>query len=269
MLADAILAALPAEIAPKPLIMFCDRTEDDEFQRFAGLTSVGRAIAIERPDAYPAILLLGLFPKETKNYTSEEKELEALLQWPGIAYLQYGFTREELITKARRAAEGAKTPVPPKLLRTAIELVRDDLTRLVEDLHHWLNGRLNNTEGALKGFRNAARGAVELDPGHLKPLMAISGEHQRVLDRFCKRKAEIERFAPRSGGVEPMKAAVEQFKEQWEKLEVARAALRSRIGPIPKELLRDVVHKLESVRGPLASAFAIVDGLQQELATDE
>jgi hypothetical protein len=269
MLADAIVKALPPDIAPKPLIMFCDRTEDGEFQRFEGMAGVARAIANARRQAYPAVLLLGLFPKPATSDTNNGKELKALLQWPGIRYLRYGFSKKQLVAAARRAAKGAKTSLPPELMRKAIELVRDDLTRLVEGLHHWLKGRLNITEGALKGFRKAARGAVQLDPGHLDPFVAISKKHQDMLDTLWKREAEIKRFAPRSGGLAPMQAAVKQFKERWEKLEAARAALPSRVDHIPKALLRDVIRELESVREPLARAFAIVDGLQRELATDE
>jgi hypothetical protein len=272
-LADTIIRALPRDLIPAPLIKFSDRTDDGQFQRFAGLAAVAEVIANahrqqdQQGNIYPSVIILGLFPMVTTSSTGKEKELSALLRWPGIEYLQYGFTKEQLIAAAHRAVEGARTPPPADILRRANELVRDDLVRLIQDVQHWLKIRRDTTDGALKNFRKAARGTVRLDPEHLKPIVAISEEHQKMLGRLGEREREIQRFSPQSGRLAVMQAAIEQFKERWDRLEEVRAALRSRGNH--RAALRAVIRELESVREPLARAFNMAADLRRELAIDE
>src|SRR5262249_39773387 len=113
LLSDLISKTLAANLQPVPTIVFCDHDENGHFQRLAGLTRA--RVKLEgihkQTGVCPSILLLGLF-SVGNNHNRREKEFSSLLQWPGIAYLPYGFTKEELIRAACRAAEGAKTPPP-------------------------------------------------------------------------------------------------------------------------------------------------------------
>lgn len=264
-LGNALIKALPPDLAHTPCVIFCDRDEHDEFDRFAGLARIRAELEHGRQQsggAYPPILLLGLSPAAVNGASPQEKELAALLRWPGIAYLPYGFTKEYLIVTARKSIEGAKAPMPPGVLPTP-----EDILCVASEVRHWLENRLRNTEGALIDCRNAAKGDVRLHPAYLEPMAAISRAHREMLDRLWALEPAAERFAPRIGGLAPIKVAIAEFETYWQELEAVRAEIRSRDGKECAELLDKAGQDLKRACSALATAIAATNGLSSEITT--
>jgi hypothetical protein len=265
-LTHVLVNALQSDSAPPPLIVFCDRDENGTLHRYAGLARVRSKLQDDhqRGSGYPSILLLGLFPAAMGAILPHEKELTELLRWPGIAYLPYGFTTEQLIAMARRVAEGATSPLPPGILATP-----EDIRRVVAEIRHWLENRLRNTKGALIDFRNAARGVTQLHLAHLEPTAAISQAHRRMLDRLWAFDVAIARFAPNAGGLASVKSALGSFESRWQEFEMMRAEIR--LGG-HKECARPLYkaeQRLELICSALAAAIDATNGLSREMASGE
>jgi hypothetical protein len=265
LLSDRIAKTLLADLQPVPLIIFCDHDENGHFQRFGGLERAREALERihTQTGGQPSILMLGLFPLGN-GANRKEKELMAMLQWPGIRYLPFGFTKDELIFAARSAFEGAKIPPPAALLAKP-----KDIVRIAREVSHWLENRLRNTEGALIDFRNAASATTSLHPAHLDPMGAISRAHRQVLDRLWALEPAAERLAPRGRGLALLKAGLADFEDRWRELETIRAAIRSAEADARAELLSQGGRKLERVHAALSAAVAATAQLRREMTEAE
>jgi hypothetical protein len=254
---------LPHDLARIPRVVFCDRDKDGLFRRFAGLARVRTQLqqGSQQDGAYPPIFVLGLFPVTVNATSPGEQELAALLRWPGLAYLSYGFTAEQLVAAARRIAEGAKNPLPPGILPTAA-----DILRVISEVRHWLENRLRNTRGALIDFRSAVRGDMQLHPAHLLPVAAISSAHRRMLDQLWALDEAAERFVPGNGRIASTKATIAEFEAHWQVLEAARAEIRSRDNGESTIHLAAAVRELENACTALTAAIDATNGLSSEMA---
>lgn len=268
LLSDTIARALPPDTRASLRLFHCDRDDKGRFVRFAGLAHARNELLAEyyRTAAYPAMLILGLFPlpEDGAGGSGMAPELGVLLQWPGIAYLPYGFTKAQLIATARKVVKGAKEPLPPGLLPTV-----GDVLRLTSEIRHWLENRRRNTEGALMNFESAWRGEKQLHDAYLEPVTAISEDHQVMLDRLWALEVPTARFAPRIGGLAPLKAAIADFDTRWQALETARAALRASGAEERPKCLADAVTELRQVIETLSVAIMATLDLDKELRLRE
>lgn len=224
-------------------IFECDHAEDGTFNRFAGVWAARRQLIQEhqRKGSLPAVLVVGM-PSVPRD------GLVALLRWPGGAYLPYGFDRETLCSTARRIIEGAKRPLPAELCPTPA-----DVLRATSEVRHWIENRLRNTGLMLSDFRAVARGSVELHPSYLEPAMAISEEHQEMLDRLLDFEPAIEQFAPGSGGMEVMRRAMSVFVARWDILETARA--KCKVAGSGAAGIGEIISQIEGVSAALNEAI--------------
>ncbi len=184
----------------------------------------------------------------------------ALWEWRGFAYVKYGFSEGQLVTTIRGIIEGAKMPLPPGLLPTA-----GDVLRLTSEIRHWLENRLRNTEGALNDFQRARLGEIQLHRTYLDPVAPVTEEHRAMLDRLWALEAPAGRFAPRTGGLGQLKAAVAEFERHWEALEAARAALRASGIKGEEQGLTETVAEFARVCDALQSAIKATRELDNEM----
>lgn len=222
-------------------IFECDHAEDGAFNRFAGVRAARRRLIQEHQGSLPAVLVVGMPPVPRDG-------LVALLRWPGGAYLPYGFDRETLCSTARRIIEGAKQPLPAELCPTPA-----DILRATFEVRHWIENRLRNTDLMLSDFRAVARGSVGLHPSYLEPAVAISEEHQAMLDRLLDFEPAIEQFAPGSGGVEVMRRAMAVFVARWDILETARA--KCKVDGSGAAGIGEIISQIEGVCAALNEAI--------------
>lgn len=268
LLSDAITRMLPPDMTGALRVVYCDRDENGLFARFAGLSIARNELLADyyRSGVCTAVIVVGLFPLSDRDHNESALApvAGALFQWAGVAYLPYGFTRDQLIAAARQVIEGARRPLPSGLMPTV-----GDLLRLTSEIRHWLENRLRNTEGALKDFEGARDGKAQLHRSYLEPVAAISEEHQAMLDRLWALEVAVNQFAPRTGGLGPLKAAVAEFEIRWQALEAARAALWATGAEDSKERLAQAVTELERVRDALSTAIMAARNLEDELMARE
>jgi len=244
-------------------VFHCDSGEDGRISRFAGLERARIALAVgDRP---VPTLVVGIFPPPEPSVSADDMPwLGALLAWPGFAYLPYGFSKEELLHAARRIIKGAKEPLPPGLLPE-----RADILRVSSEVRHWLENRRRNVESIREDFVRAAHGEIQLHHSHLDPVMAISEAHQRLLRRLWRLEPAAGRFAPKVGGLAPMKVAVDEFTSRWLDLEAERAALKTH-GPVnDAERLTDMVAALNAAARAIDKAVEASRMLDAELLASE
>ncbi len=192
------------------------------------------------------IIVMGLAPTPgmaASRMASGDRHLLTLLEWPGVAYMQYGFTRAQLIATARRVVEGAKAPLPFGLLPKP-----DDVLRVTSEIRHWLDNRRINVTGMLNDFRSALRGN-EISPFHLDPQPAVSEDHRKMVDRLWAYESLAVDLAPTTGGIVPLRAAMDEFEQAWSAFEVTRAIYRREIESVGtgKDHVESVVNQLEKV----------------------
>lgn len=206
-----------------PKLFECDHEEDGAFSALAGLRAA-RAAVLDAADArspLPAVLVVGISARRTVTSFEIEGEGAAfatLLEWPGAAYLQYGFSAETLCAAAAAVVGGAKSPLP-----SGMHVTRGDLLRSSSNIRHWLEGRLRNEGGALEDFYAETRGEMQLVREHLEPRASISNEHQEMLDRLFGFEAPSRRYVPSASGFDGIRHAIDEFEAAWKSLEVSRA----------------------------------------------
>lgn len=205
------------------------------------------------------VLGLGSASQSIISRSTDDKQ-RALFQWPGIAYLPYGFTQEQLIATARQVVEGAKQPLPAGLLPT----VSDVLCR-VDAFQHWLEGRQNNAKGSLDIFESVERGEIRLNDSNLEPVTAISEKHRAMLDQLWDLEIPAAWFAPRIGGLAPLKNSIAGFETRWQALESARTALRAGGTEERAKGLSNVVLELRLVCEALSAAIMATRDLTTDL----
>lgn len=265
LLTEALSGALPADIAAEPpRLLHCDRDDKGQFVRFAGLARARSELLVEhyRNGPHTAILVFSLFPPEETMAGSEmTSRLGPLLQWPGLAYLAYGFNRDQLIAAARRVIRGACAPLPAELMPEV-----GDVLRVMVEVRHWLENRLRNAEGALQNIDSAARGEKPLHRSYLDPVEAISDEHRDMVDRLWAQEVPAGHFAPDIGGLRPLRAAMTAFELQWQALEAARTSMRDAKG---EQTARRLADSMRQVNAALAVTLKAIFELQSALTSRE
>jgi hypothetical protein len=247
-----------------PKIRFCHRLQNGEGRAWGGLSALLVELVIkDDSERLPATLVFGFLPKET---VLQQDEVAKIFEWPGVQYLFYSVSDDVLLAAARSAIEGAKQPLPNW---REIE-VRKNLLILSAEIRHWLENRMRNTELALSDFESAMRGEIRLHRTHLEPVTAISENHQAMLDRLWMLEISAGRFAPRTGGLGPLKAGIAGFKTSWQALEAARAALlASGEAEVRAEHIKEVVIGFRRVRDALSTAIMATRELDNEMITRE
>ncbi len=193
----------------------------------------GRKDRTDAPILHPgATLCLGVCDIEMCLPEPHDERYHLLLQWPGFAYLPYGFTKDELIATAERIVADAGQPLPPGFLTTSL-----DVLRLNSEVRHWLENRQRNVLGITETVERAATGDITLHTSHFDPVPAISEEHQSMLQRFWDLDEPVARLAPGIGGLTALRAVVTCLESQWQLLEAIKASLRAENTPDPKTTL--------------------------------
>ncbi len=222
-------------------------------------TVVAISSEVENKGHVVPVLLCGLLPQEfldEKIRSIGGRQLK-LWDWPGLVYLQFGFDKEALRTAARKAVKGADRPFPPDL-----SLIKpEDVLRVTSELRHWLENRRRNMERALVDFEAVAGGKGQLHTSYLEPVAAISDAHQHMLNQFWTLETAARRFAPATGGLAPMKAAIKKFETSWMELEAQRKTLR----PDDAGRLEGVVTALKTVADSINNGVAALRLLDDEI----
>lgn len=257
-----------------PMVFECDHEESNAtFSRLAGLRAARAALlaAVEAKRPLPAVLIVGISAeREVANVNLSAARtdggLAALLEWPGAAYMQYGFTRDDLSAAAARIIDGAKAPLP-----SCLHVARTDLLRATSNVRHWLEGRLRNERGALKDFYAAARGEIELVQEHVEPRVSVSKEHQEMLDRLFGLSAAARRYAPSTSGLDDIRHAIDTFETAWRSLEDIRSlylAQLTKADPAARmRLATQVCSALEQVTDSLSLAIAETKRFDEQIQT--
>ncbi len=235
-----------------------DHGKRGQLQPFAGAKELRLRMLQRRARSAPAAaLLVGLrrWAKIAHDATGQAQVLLSLLAWPGVVYLEFGFSREELVNAARKAVEGAKSPLPAALAWTA-----EDLHALAAEVRHWAENRQRNLGGAREDFRRAADAGPDLHVSYFEPVDCLSSEHREMIDRLI----DCERHVAWLGDGQDRRAcaaAVAGLEVAWGELERARAdcsRVREATGgeQLRPELLRavDAYQRVCKVMAALVSA---------------
>ena len=208
-------------------VVACDSGNSGEYEPIAGLLRLldSAAPASAGKLAMLPTLLLGMASeqllRETAMRHADTCALMALLDWPGLVYLRYGFDAGQLINAAKRARAGAAVPLSLDDRASAAAFAR--LCRLVR---HWAKGRLANTEGAEAIFDEAASGGPLPHSTMLEPISAITAENRDMLSRLI----QIETFGVwhKVGACSnnSISTAMDAFEETWQALEAHRSLVR-------------------------------------------
>lgn len=243
-----------------PVIGFCHWHRDGEFGLWARFQDALETLqsSSAKGESPPPTLIFGLHsPEQLEKFPDETK----VLKWPGIQYLRYDADDATLAKAVTDCLQGCAEPVPECLFATV-----DDITRLNSEIRHWLENRLRNTSGALYDFEAAERGEIQLHPNYLEPV-AISSEHQAMLERFCTLEPHVLRLAPKASRLKTFSAAIGKFQSHWQALETAKRALRNAPGAEhSRPAVSQMIKAMERVRDALETAIAATRELDNELA---
>lgn len=171
-------------------------------------------------------LLFGLSTEDTLREVirrhPDSDSMQALIEWPGLVYLQYGFDTQALIDGARRAQVGACTP-----LERTFQADTVSGRRLCRVVRHWIKGRISVLQGAGELFVEAAGNGTPLHRTLLEPISALTPEHRAMLSRLIRLEAALEGTPSGEGaGKIDLPAALARFEADWQSLEESRAAAR-------------------------------------------
>lgn len=245
-----------------PRIRFCHRLQNGEGRAWGGLSALLVELVIkDDSERLPATLVFGFLPKEI---VLQQDDVAKIFEWPGVQYLAYSVSDDVLLAAARSAIEGAKQPLP----NWRETEVRKNLLTLSAEIRHWLENRMRNTELALSDFESALRGEIRLHRSHLEPVAAISEDHQTMLDRLWAMEISAGQFAPRTGGLTPLKAAIGEFETGWQALEATRAALLASVESEDRaKRIKEAVMGFRRVRDALSAAIMATRELDDEMIT--
>ena len=270
-LQDVIGAAvrdLP-EGSPAPKLFEADHEDNGAFSVNAGLLAARAAVLVAAGanQPLPAVLIIGLPARSDVGVSHGAgigDDIDTLLEWPGAAYLQYGFSKDELRSTTAGIIEGAKAPLPSSMLTS-----RKDLLRASANVRHWLEGRVNNEEGALSDFSSVADGELKIAPEHLEPRDAIPKEHHDMLDRLYGLGTTARRYGLNFEDLSGIRNAMKDFEAAWRSLEQTRAHYRAQLSTadsaLGKELAARVCAELEEVTGALERAIAATRQFDEQI----
>jgi hypothetical protein len=255
----------------KPSIWFCHRTGTDygDFQPFGGLQAAREFLMLQKNQGEPfqPILFLGFQSKILVRDKANEywPGSGALFDWPGAEYLRYDATPVELRAAAQRVIEGAKQPLPKNLLPKD----PSDLLRISSEVRHWLENRRTNVTGMLDNFCGALR-RERLSPFHLNSQPAISKDHQEMVNRLWVYESLAAELAPASGGIMPLRAAMDEFEHAWFEFDAARESYRLELesDEVGKGRIESVISQLEkviaAVRKAIEATYTLDAALQKK-----
>lgn len=221
-LCEVVKAVLAAHgIDPSSIeLVAAHNGSDGTYGPLSGL--VGLLDAEPGKDRLPT-LLLGLGAedrlREAIRHHPDAEPLIALVDWPGLVYLRYGFDSEKLIVAARRALAGAS--VQPNLDPTVAAASGRRLCRIAT---HWIKGRIGTMEGAAMVFEEAARSAIQPHRTLLEPTLPLTREHQAMMSRLVQLETTLD--SPQGDedvDKSCLAAMLERFEANWHALEVTRA----------------------------------------------
>jgi len=190
----------------------------------------GQALLLDDPGFHgvaggqvPATLLVGLASEHdlraTLKSSGSADALLAMLDWPGLLYLPYGFDAEQLADAARRARAGSNVPFSAAALWSCASLLR-----LCHQVRHWAKGRLATTEGAALIYVERAQDGQPLHRALVAPLPALTDAHQVMLSRLLDHEgAYEERRSPPNPSRRPIADAVAGYQAAWSALEAQKA----------------------------------------------
>lgn len=239
-------------------IRFCHWVADGEHAPWAGFRAVVSELraALAADESPRPTLILGFHTPDRVRGRPEA----AVLAWPGATYVRYDASDDELRAAVGQAIQGAREPLPARLLPDAAEILS-----LTFEVRHWLQNRRDNAEGAITDFAAAACGENWLHESYLNPVEAISRQHRQSLDRLWELEAAVAHLAPRIGGLRAVRTAIDEFEVRWEDLEQARRRLRGCVDHKRAGALADVRDRYIGVRQALLAAIAAIDDLDAAL----
>jgi hypothetical protein len=228
-LCELITGALSAHrVDPRSIqVVAVDHDSSGNHSPLAGLVSLLDAESIaDGLAAMPPTLLLGLAAenklRETITLHPDADALFALMDWPGLVYLRYGFNVHQLVHAARRAQAGAGAPL--RLDRRASAAAR---MRLCRGVKHWIKGRIAATQGAAMVFDEAASTGMTPHRTVLEPVAALTAEHRDMMSRLIRMEPSST-GPPSSEAVTDVSigASLARFEAVWLALEACRSDVR-------------------------------------------
>jgi hypothetical protein len=207
--------------------VFCHRYGDNfsEFQLFVGVQSARETLAraLVRSESIPPILIFGADDEQHVRDCASRywPGAAAVLDWSGIAYLDYDVTREALLTAAEQVAVGAVQGSLAGFFRAD----QTGLLRVSSEIRHWLENRRTSVTGMRDDFRREPGDSV-ISRFHLEPQPVIGVEHRAMVDRLWAYEWLAAEYLREIGGTGPMRAAMSDFEAQWRELSNAKSAFR-------------------------------------------
>jgi len=182
--------------------------------------------AVGRRQNPPAIIVMG---SQTAQEALQAGSIRASTAqkigiWEGLAYLQYGFTRQHFVDTAQRAIARRGSPLP------ALDPNSDELRKRAFALRHWLQNKRKNIDAAAADFVAAADGSLLLSAAHLADTKASTPLHDRMLEAFIGALSAGTLDAEAKASIAKFASMIEQFKENWEAVECLRRQVRQEIG---------------------------------------
>lgn len=244
-----------------PAIRFCHRLQSGEGKAWGGLSELLFDLVINREsETLHGALLFGFL---SKGFALEDERLAKIVQWPGVRYLTYDATDEQLLNAGRAAIEGSMQPLPNWVEIEAF----NDLLRMSSEVRHWLENRRTNVRGMLVDFRGAVR-KDELSAFHLISQPAVSEQHQQTLNRLWAFDRLVSEFASANHGIGALREAIAEVEGVWSAFELSRAVCRAAVqkGALGSAEVEAVVTKLEKVAIAVSSAIQATHILDAALA---
>jgi len=247
-------------------IFECDNGRDS-FEPFGGVQAAREMLLFEHEQKtqFTAILIVGIraLPIREHCFYSGESSLLDLLEWPGAAYLQYGFDKDELCTVVCRIIEGAKAPLPDNLL-----ISPRDVLRIASGIRHWLDNKLKSTYTAMADFRAAAEGDKILHRSHLEPTQAIDKGHRQMLDRLLSMDIYIEGLIATDEILNDVRKSLLFYESSFNMLEEARTKCTGEINQSEKSFqinLFAIVERFKAVYSALNKVICAIKNLEHQI----
>jgi hypothetical protein len=224
-----ITGALGAQgVEPRSMqVVAVDHDRSGDFAPLSGLLGLLDAQSIADGFAgMPPTLLLGLATenrlRETIILHPDADALFALMDWPGLVYLRYGFNEQQLVGAALRARAGAGAPLHLDCRASVAACLR-----LCRGVKHWIKGRIAATQGAAVVFDEAAITDKTPHRTVFEPVAALTAGHRDMMSRLIRMEA--------SGTGPPISeaatdasigASLARFEAVWQALEGCRSDAR-------------------------------------------
>lgn len=199
-----------------------------------------------------AILVIGWStPDET-----DDEALLAVRAWPGLVFLTYGFSRDDLERAARSALIGRAAPLPHLGVSTQNEAIIQ-----FGRIAHWLAGR-ESTLGMLREhIAQALNDGSVLPDGYLEANAFITPQRRYMIDYAVQLGASVARAGTQRATLDRFERGMFDLEARAEMLNTARRACRqSGVSGQPRLLAM-----MDAVRGELAGLHRAALDMQAAL----